>query len=196
MTSKSDLVVIKRRRALVKSACTRIDSYINSITSVTREVTAQIAERKSKLDQYWAEYKQLQDQLELHDESEEQDRIAFEEAFYALSAKIRNILEEPSISSHVAAASPTPSGVIDLPHSSFNVRLPKLDLTKFSGRYDEWFPFRNTFNSVIHSNSSLSNIHKLQYLRAATKENAYKLARNIGHYLRGSLEPSKREVRP
>ncbi|XP_018056578.1 PREDICTED: uncharacterized protein LOC108692704 [Atta colombica] len=34
-------------------------------------------------------------------------------------------------------------------------------------QYDEWFPFFNTFNSVIHSNTSLSNTQRFQYLRAS-----------------------------
>lgn len=175
MTAKSDIASLRKRRAIVKAACTRIDSYINSIPSITVSVTSQIEERKIRLDQYWGEYNQLQSQLELLDDSEAQDRIAFEEAFYNLSSKIRDMLRPPSTSRHTAAASPTSSSPLDHPLPSFNVRLPKLDLPKFSGKYDEWFPFHDAFHSVIHSNSSLSNIHKMQYLRAATTENAHEV---------------------
>lgn len=47
------------------------------------------------------------------------------------------------------------------------VRLPKLNLPTFSGKYDEWFPFFDTFTSVIHTNASLSCIQKFQYLKAS-----------------------------
>ena len=50
---------------------------------------------------------------------------------------------------------------------SAHVRLPKLNLSTFSGKYDEWFMFFNTFNSVIYSNTSFSNTQKFQYLRAS-----------------------------
>ncbi|XP_077270667.1 uncharacterized protein LOC143901909 [Temnothorax americanus] len=35
------------------------------------------------------------------------------------------------------------------------------------GKYDEWFPFRDSFTSIIHTNPTLRDINKLQYLRAA-----------------------------
>jgi len=50
---------------------------------------------------------------------------------------------------------------------SAHVRLPKLNLSTFSGKYDEWFLFFDTFNSVIYSNTSFSNTQKFQYLRAS-----------------------------
>ncbi|XP_012231348.1 uncharacterized protein [Linepithema humile] len=39
-------------------------------------------------------------------------------------------------------------------------------------RYHEWFPFFDSFNSVIHSNPSLSNIQRLQYLKASLADDA------------------------
>ncbi|EFN85207.1 hypothetical protein EAI_14830, partial [Harpegnathos saltator] len=37
----------------------------------------------------------------------------------------------------------------------------------FSGLYDEWWPFIDMFNSVIHANTTLTNIQKLHYLKAS-----------------------------
>ncbi|XP_012056217.1 PREDICTED: uncharacterized protein LOC105619304 [Atta cephalotes] len=51
--------------------------------------------------------------------------------------------------------------------SSTHIRLSKLNLPTFFGTYDEWFPFFDIFNSVIHSNISLSNTQRFQYLRAS-----------------------------
>jgi len=47
------------------------------------------------------------------------------------------------------------------------IQLPKLNLPTFSDKYDEWFPFFDTFNSVIHFNTSLSNTQRFQYLWAS-----------------------------
>ncbi|XP_071643023.1 uncharacterized protein [Temnothorax longispinosus] len=60
----------------------------------------------------------------------------------------------------------------DQSEAQLRVRLPKLDLPNFTEKYDEWFPFFDTFNSVIHSNTSISNIQKLQYLRASVTGDA------------------------
>lgn len=56
--------------------------------------------------------------------------------------------------------------------SYLHVRLPKLNLPVFSGKYDEWFPFHDLFNSIIHGNASLSDVQRLQYLRASLSGDA------------------------
>ncbi|XP_012540350.1 uncharacterized protein LOC105838944 [Monomorium pharaonis] len=94
---------------MVKGACTRIRTYVDSITSITSGVIAQLEERKRKLDDYWSEYNNFQTQLEILDENECNDRINFEDAFYALSAKIRELLTPPSASRQLTAASLAPS---------------------------------------------------------------------------------------
>ncbi|XP_071580996.1 uncharacterized protein [Temnothorax nylanderi] len=73
---------------------------------------------------------------------------------------------------HAAAPSPAISTASEAPEAATYVRLPKLDLPKFSGKYDEWFPFFDVFNSIIHSNASLNNVQRLQYLRAAVSGEA------------------------
>lgn len=117
----------------------------------------------------------MQTELELFDDAEVDDRADFEEAFYDLSSKIRELIERSSAPRNTAATSPMPSIVAENTQYISNVRLPKLDLPKFSGEYDEWFPFCDAFRSAIHSNPSLSNGQKLQYLRASTTGDAHKI---------------------
>ena len=47
-----------------------------------------------------------------------------------------------------------------------NVKLPKLDFSKFSGKLLKWQEFWDSFNAAIHSNESLSPCEKMNYLRA------------------------------
>lgn len=178
MTTESDLGSLKRRRSTIKASCTRIKTYVDTIASVTPSVTAQLEERKIKLEQFWKEYNDTQTQLESKDEAEANDRAGFEEAFFDLSSKIRALTQVPSTSRGVHTPPPMVSSASDS-RPAANVRLPKLDLPKFSGKYDEWFPFRDAFHSVIHSNSSLNDIHKLQYLRAATTDDAHKIISSL-----------------
>ena len=93
----------------------------------------------------------MQSRLESLDESEGCDRDGFEEAFYALSAKIRELIS-PSPTLRISIFSPSPSSVRDSDRST-HIWLPKLNLPTFSGKYEEWF--FDTFNSVIHSNLAL-----------------------------------------
>ncbi|XP_018394544.1 PREDICTED: uncharacterized protein LOC108773282 [Cyphomyrmex costatus] len=126
MTSAQDISVLKKHRAIVKDACTRIHTYIDAISFATPAIAAQLEERRIKLDEYWSQYNAIQAEIELLDENEGNDRIGFEEA----------------------------------------VRLPKLNHPTFSGKYDEWFPFYDSFNSITHSNASISDVQKLQYLKS------------------------------
>jgi len=70
--------------------------------------------------------------------------------------------------------SPSPSNSAVAEHFS-NIKLPKLELSKFFGNYEEWFPFFDAFNSLIHVNASLSNVQRLQYLRSSVTGDAAKI---------------------
>lgn len=92
-------------------------------------------------------------------------QAGFEEAFYPLSARIRELsnilrvvgwpLPRPQVQGH------------PILESLLQVRLPELNLLTFSGDYEEWFPFFDTFQAIIHANESLEDVQKLHYLRAS-----------------------------
>lgn len=46
-----------------------------------------------------------------------------------------------------------------------NVKLPKVVIPTFSGRYTEWTSFRDLFLSLIHNNDSIDDVQKLHYLK-------------------------------
>ena len=130
----TDLASLKRQRAAIKASCTRVNTYVDSILAVNSDVIDQLVERKIKLDSYWTEYNRVQIEIEEADESESNDRVQFEEAFFAISAKIRRLVE-PSTSTRGSAA-PSPitvrsSGSVEVVP---NVRLPKLDLAHILGQ--------------------------------------------------------------
>lgn len=41
------------------------------------------------------------------------------------------------------------------------VKLPKINIPIFSGKYTEWITFRDLFNSLIDKNDSLDDVQKL-----------------------------------
>ncbi|XP_018359965.1 PREDICTED: uncharacterized protein LOC108759148 [Trachymyrmex cornetzi] len=47
------------------------------------------------------------------------------------------------------------------------IRLPTIELPKFSGEVAEWLSFRDTFESLIHKNETIDCIQKFLYLRAS-----------------------------
>lgn len=42
--------------------------------------------------------------------------------------------------------------------------LPKIQLPTNSGQYEEWLSFHDLFNTLVHKNTTLSNVQKLHYL--------------------------------
>lgn len=47
-----------------------------------------------------------------------------------------------------------------------NVRLPKIDIRKFDGEISDWLAFRDTFDSLIHRNGTITNIQKFNYVKS------------------------------
>lgn len=59
------------------------------------------------------------------------------------------------------------------------VKLPKITIPSFSGKYTEWTTFRDLFVSLIHKNAALDNVQKLQYLKGFLTGEAEQLIRYI-----------------
>ena len=56
--------------------------------------------------------------------------------------------------------------------TTVRVKLPKLEVRKFSGKLEEWQEFWDSFESAIDSNDSLSSVDKFSYLRGLLLEPA------------------------
>ncbi|CAG9105751.1 unnamed protein product [Plutella xylostella] len=74
---------------------------------------------------------------------------------------------------------PAPSGSGKQSDSSSNIRLPKISIPTFSGKYDEWVTFRDLFDSLIRTNDSLDEVQKLHYLKGYLVGEAEQLVRHI-----------------
>ena len=59
------------------------------------------------------------------------------------------------------------------------VKLPKLQLPTFDGRYEDWPAFRDLFTSTIHDEPNLSKVTKLQYLMRCLQGEAFDFIRNV-----------------
>ncbi|KAI5644001.1 hypothetical protein NE865_03912 [Phthorimaea operculella] len=59
------------------------------------------------------------------------------------------------------------------------VKLPKIIIPTFSGKYTEWITFRDMFVSMVHSNATLDNVQKMHYLKCYLTGEAEQLLRQI-----------------
>ncbi|XP_029055099.2 uncharacterized protein LOC114882378 [Osmia bicornis bicornis] len=164
----ADLNKLRRQRAGIKGACTRIKGYVDSNLQITPAVVLKCEERFKKLEKYWSDYSTTQSEIEEMDESECADRVHFENTFYALSADLRRIIDSMSANNRlIVSGSISPAtDYLHADHAS-SVRLPKLNLPSFSGKYEDWFSFHDIFNKIIDGNPSLSNSERFQYLKTS-----------------------------
>lgn len=66
------------------------------------------------------------------------------------------------------------------PKSASNmVKLPKIDLPQFDGRYENWQSFQDLFLASVDKNNSLSSAQKLQYLKSCAKGEAANLIKSF-----------------
>lgn len=93
------------------------------------------------------------------------------ELMKSMMDRIRKDTRSPSINAGSQASS--------FP-SSFNSgpRLPQLNLPTFDGSHSEWMQFKDLFESMVISNSNLSPVWKLHYLKQSLTGNASPLLKN------------------
>lgn len=61
----------------------------------------------------------------------------------------------------------------------YDVRLPRIILPTFSGKYEEWQTFYDMFLSLIHNNKLITPVQKLHYLKSNLSGEAQNLLRNF-----------------
>ena len=62
---------------------------------------------------------------------------------------------------------------------SSGLKLLKINLPCFNGRYSDWTPFFDLFKGTIDDNATLSPIQKLQYLKASLEDEPAKLLAHL-----------------
>ncbi|XP_011687034.1 PREDICTED: uncharacterized protein LOC105449476 [Wasmannia auropunctata] len=123
--------------------------------------------------QYVSQIECLEDSAELKDTHKQAE---FEETYFQIISQFRDlILANEALTVELTQThNPINNQLINeqAQTRTNNLRLPKIDLPFFSGSFDEWYSFYNTFQSLIHNNPSITGIQKFHYLKAALKGEA------------------------
>jgi hypothetical protein len=56
---------------------------------------------------------------------------------------------------------------------------PQMEIPTFSGNFHQWISFKDLFNEAIHSNRSMSNAQKMQFLKNKVRGEAEKLIQHL-----------------
>ncbi|XP_050293738.1 uncharacterized protein LOC126734245 [Anthonomus grandis grandis] len=113
------------------------------------------------------DYNEVQFSLEGIDYDRYHDS-SFEDTYYSTISMAKELIFDLSSKNN------TPSSASNTTSSSNNlhVKLPVIELPKFSGAFDKWLEFKELYVSLVHSVSNLDQIQKYHYLKASLEGSA------------------------
>lgn len=178
----ADVKSLIKKRASIKAKVTLFSNYIQQQKPCGELSELQVIEIEYRLtifESLYENYDALQSGIEeLVEPPDDQDeeRAEFEKLYYSSVAAARHIVTSSRAQLEVARSEVSSSDKST--HKQRLVRLPTIDLRKFSGSYHEWPEFKETYVSIIHENI-IDPIHKLHYLRASLTGSASLVLDNL-----------------
>lgn len=184
MDDKKKLIA---RRGQIKAELTRFETFVNNFNVFSQSITLLETRLETIVKSSLSEFKNIQSQFEeavvasgskLNEEQCDKDRDEFENKYYNTVTKARDIIKShvssqtSSVTSTATSSSTPPAQGQVLQSTNINAKLPALKLIEFSGSYSEWRKFSDTFNALVHINSTLSNVEKFYYLQVSLKNEA------------------------
>lgn len=168
-----DIDTLKAKRRSIKASCTRLKNYIESIRDMSHDACVQLQVRKDKLENWWNNYDEIQSQIEVIEQNpESEERGIFEATYFDLMTRLRSLIE--GFQGNQDLQVPI-SNIVNNQHRGqeiSRVKLPRLNLPVFSGKYQEWTSFSQMFRTTISGNNNLSDIEKFQYLCTSLTDDA------------------------
>lgn len=174
MDTEAQLRFYKKKRASLKGQITRFDNFIGAFN----DDYSQLKIRLDSCEKILQEFNEVQMQIELLDDDGEDgtnngERIMFENAYFKSISKASAILNTNSNNISTQNSQNVPSSTINVGMPLIlGVRFPKIDLPIFSGNYEEFMNFNDSFKALIHDNPTLGDIERFHYLRSSLKGEA------------------------
>ncbi|XP_036140825.1 uncharacterized protein LOC118644954 [Monomorium pharaonis] len=162
----TELRKLKYSRGALKATLTRAITFLES-ENAQHAFLSQLRERKNKIVQTWDQFNDIQSSIESIEEVDDAAvRIEFEESYFGIVSRFDQLIidREAAVAQETGANHPQ---VADQRDQEYHCRLPKINPPKFAGGYDEWYPFRDTFLSMVHNVRAIPDIQKFLYLRGA-----------------------------
>lgn len=177
---------LKSSRGQVKSLVTRFTNFLNTFELANKSFT-ELAKRLERIEPLWDQFNKIQSEIAFLDDSDiqktdlDKELSSFENTYFDVISRAQDMINtnNNSIQSQYQAISSATVQSNIQPTPLINVKLPPLNLPKFSGSYSEYLQFYDTFNSLIDQNQALSKVQKFYYLNSCLKGDA----QNIVHSL-------------
>lgn len=165
MSDKIKLLI--QKRTSLKSQITNLANLIEKgkIDNATLKI------RSARVTELYHAFEEHNDELLILDpnDAHQAEFEAVQERYYTLARKIESVLNiaNRSESSAGISSEDTRSDDTATPHKKRRIKLPEAQLPTFDGKFEGWLSFKNAFRHMIDSQSDLSDIDKLHYLKSA-----------------------------
>ncbi|XP_071642775.1 uncharacterized protein [Temnothorax longispinosus] len=175
---------LKSKRAQIKKQCTRVRTYLDNLNAAQTSVI-ELRQRHQKFANNWKGFDDVQskiEEIELEDvdqEDHQEERTQFENKYFSIVVDLETLIEEKNerVVQEVTGVSIQHNQ--DVINGSMRgnandcLKLPRINLQEFSGKYEDWISFKNIFTTMIHEHPTLPRVQKMQYLIAALKGEAH-----------------------
>lgn len=174
MTMSDRIKLLIQKRISLKSQITNISNLLDEgkLDNVTLKL------RIDRLRDLYYAFEEYNDELAILEQNEEHqiEFMHIQERFYFLAGKIENILNVAKLSNADTFIINNESRIDqvenNVPIKKRRIKLPEATLPTFDGKYENWLSFKNTFRNMIGSQTDLSDVDKLHYLKSALKDEA------------------------
>lgn len=154
--------ILYKQRTSLKMRLTLLENFLKR-----HEETPDVSDLHGKLE--WLEatlskFDDVQAELEVLEEEESShydERRSFEERYLnivTIAHRGKSVTSKTSCKTCRA--------------STLNMILPPIDLPRFDGKYENWMWYKSDFATLIGNEATLSNVHKLCYLKQSLSDRA------------------------
>ncbi|XP_030036229.1 uncharacterized protein LOC115451946 [Manduca sexta] len=173
----TDIKVLRRKRGSCKARLTIFATYLSHLTDseLNPDQVLELQLRVDRFGELFDQFNDIQTQLEcLSDNLDEEiiERSAFGSEYYALFAQAKNRLI-------VTKADEDDFKTTNSSSKRKVAQLPTINLPTFSGSYDNWLAFRDTFISLIHKDDDIDEINKFHYLKTSLEGSAADVIQSV-----------------
>ncbi|EZA49243.1 hypothetical protein X777_12483 [Ooceraea biroi] len=162
------VATLKKQRGLIKSSLTRFKSFLDNYDpNKDAEVLKIRLERAKTL---LSAYEDVQLQIEVAENMDDEgSRQLFEERYFACIARAQSLVDQIQGQVNTASNSTIQNITEALSQLSTSaaveskIKLPTITLPKFSGKYDEWISFEDSFKALVHNNQRMQPVQKFNY---------------------------------
>lgn len=163
---------LNQKRGSIRAQLTNFETFLSRFDRENPDFL-KLRLRIDRVKSIFQNFNDIQDEIEVVDTVTDHSQIRFqiEDKFFDALAEAERILSTAPRTEGQPNNPTDQSPQTDPPTSSpvqtrHKLKLPQASLPTFSGRYEEWMSFQDTFKTMIDDQVDLTNVEKLQYLKS------------------------------